>query len=94
MKARYQPILTRKERDIVTQEFVKQVHRSTCRAQWLMIIAFNEVLGIGAQRVHRVLDSYAQLLTEFHEYEKDGVEEEMMINRLHKMGLDVKKLWE
>ena len=94
MKAYTRPTLTNKERQIVAAEMGKTIRRGICRAQWLMLIAFNEVLGIGAQRAQRVLESYGELLAEYEEYAKDGVEDEMLMRRLHKIGLDVKKLWE
>lgn len=94
MKAYPRPNLTNKERRIVAAEMDKTIKRGICRAQWLMLIAFNEVLGIGAQRAQRVLESYGELLEEYEGYAKDGVEDEMLMRRLNKMGLDVKKLWE
>ena len=94
MKAYTRPTLTYKERQIVAAEMDKTIRRGICRAQWLMLIAFNEVLGIGAHRAQRVLESYGKLLEEYEGYAKDGVEDEMLMRRLRKMGIEPKKLWE
>ena len=94
MKAYTRPTLNHKERQMVAAEMDKTIRRGICRAQWLMLIAFNEVLGIGAQRAQRVLDSYGELLEEYEGYAKDGVEDEMLMRRLRKMGIDIKMLWE
>ena len=94
MKAYTRPTLNHKERQMVAAEMDKTIKRGICRAQWLMLIAFNEVLGIGAQRAQRVLEAYGELLEEYEGYAKDGVEDEMLKRRLKQMGIDVKKLWE
>ena len=94
MKAYTRPTLTNKERQIVAAEMDKTIRRGICRAQWLMLIAFNEVLGIGAHRAQRVLEAYGELLAEYEGYAKDGVEDEMLMRRLRKMGIEPKKLWE
>lgn len=94
MKAYTRPTLNHKERQIVAAEMDKTIRRGICRAQWLMLIAFNEVLGIGAQRAQRVLEAYGELLEEYEGYARDGVEDEILMRRLNKMGMDVKKLWE
>lgn len=93
MKAYVRPTLSRNEQKIIDAEMDKTIRKGICRAQWLMLIAFNEVLGIGAQRLQRVLESYDQLLKEYEGYAKDGVEDEVLMRRLHQMGLNVKKLW-
>ena len=94
MKSYIRPTLTHRERQIAAAEMDKITRKGICRAQWLMLIAFNEALGIGAQRIQRVMTSYAGLLTEFEAYARDGIEDEMLTRRLKQIGLDVKKLWE
>ena len=48
MKAYTRPTLTHRERQIAAAEMDKITRKGICRAQWLMLIAFNEALGIGA----------------------------------------------
>lgn len=93
MKAYIRPRLNRREKERVAAGVEKEILRGITRAQWLMLIAFNEVLGIGAKRAGRVLARYNELLDEFEEYVRDGVEDEMLMRRLRKMGLEVTKLW-
>lgn len=94
MKSYIRPTFSQRERQIIAEEIDKATQRGICRAQWIMLIALNDVLGIGPVRIQRVLRAYPQLLREYDGYAHDGVEEDMLKRRLRQIGLDVERLWE
>ncbi len=59
-----------------------RVEKSVCKAQWLMILAFNEALGIGEQRILKVMGKYREILEEYEGYKTDDVADELLSKRL------------
>ncbi len=85
MRARYMPRLTNRELAVVNETYFQQQLRSVYKAQYIMLIAFNEALGIGEKRISKVMDLYPKLVEEFNGLEKDDVGEEMLRRRMKKL---------
>ncbi len=73
---------TKRELEVMKNEIDTQVEKSVCKAQWLMILAFNEALGIGEQRILKVMGKYSELLEEYEGYKTDDVADELLSKRL------------
>lgn len=73
---------SKKELEIINSEINKQIVDGISKVQWLMLLAFNETLGIGEQRILKVMDKYIKLLEEYKGYQKDGVADELLSRRL------------
>lgn len=60
-----------------------------------MIVAFNEELGIGEERILRVLNRFPELLEEYGGWKEDGVEDEKLAERVKQiMPKSFKRLYE
>lgn len=82
MKSHYAPKYTKRELQAMQEVCDRQIQEGIKRAQWLMLIAFNDTLGIGAERFKRVMTRYAQLVDDYGLAQKDGVEDEMLNRRV------------
>lgn len=86
MKARYNPQLTRREVEMLSDFNRRELNRYVCRAQWLLMIAINEECGIGERRFERILTQrLPKILEEYGGYMADGVADEILERRLRKM---------
>ena len=93
MKSYIRPQLTKRELKAVAEYTDRKIERGICHAQWLMLVAFNNVLGIGKTRAERVLEEYVRLLDEYKAYQADGVEDEILLKRVRQIGLEVDRLY-
>ena len=93
MKARVLPSLTNKEIKILADYTDRQIIRGVTRAQWLMLIACNNALGIGKKRAEKVLEEYEKLVKDFEKYKSDNVADEIILKRIQQIGLEVDKLY-
>lgn len=59
-----------------------QTQKSLAKVQWVMIVAFNEELGIGEGRILRALNRFPELLEEYGGFEADDVADEMLSRRV------------
>ena len=64
-----------------------------CKAQWLMIIAYNQVCGIGKSRVDKVFKVYADLVEEYKIFDKDDIAEYMLLRKVNELKFDVPYLY-
>ena len=77
--------MSKKEINAMSEVIEQQVKDSTIKCQWLMVIAFNEVLGIGKDRLLKVFGRYEELLKEYNGYKRDGVSDEAMQRRIEQI---------
>lgn len=95
MKSYSRRLYSQKELKVLQEEINKQIVDGVSKAQWLMLLAFNESLGIGEQRIMKVMDTYMQLLEEYKGYQKDDVADELLAKRLKEiLPNSFKKLYE
>lgn len=95
MKSYPRRIYSQKELKVLQEEINKQIVDGVSKAQWLMLLAFNETLGIGEQRIMKVMDVYMQLLEEYKGYQKDDAADELLAKRLKEiLPNSFKKLYE
>lgn len=72
-----------------------QTQKSLAKVQWVMIVAFNEELGIGEERILRVLNRFPELLEEYGGWKDDGVADEKLAERVKQiMPKSFKRLYE
>ena len=67
------------------------IHDAIVKAQWLMCIAMNDALGIGAKRMQRMFERYETLTEEYKEAQADDVADELLRRRVVQMGLTVRE---
>lgn len=65
MKSRYVRPYSKREMKAIGEIAERQTHRSLAKVQWVMIVALNDALGLGEERILRVLDRYPELLEEY-----------------------------
>lgn len=95
MKSLARRSYTKRELEVLSMEIDKRVIQGVEKAQWLMLLAFNETLGIGEQRIMKVMDVYMQLLEEYKGYQKDDVADDLLAKRLKEiLPNSFKKLYE
>ena len=63
------------------------IREGIIKAQWLMCIAMNDALGIGAKRMQRMFERYETLAEEYKEAQADDVADELLRRRAMQMGL-------
>ena len=69
------------------------IEAATAKAQWLMIVAFNDELGVGEKRLGRVMERYMKLLDEYQGLLRDEVADELLLRRVKKILPNVKELY-
>ena len=72
----------KKELEVMSNMVDEQVQKSLCKVQWLMILAYNRVCGIGEQRVLKVMETLAELAEEYGGWKPDGVADEILENAI------------
>lgn len=85
VKSRVKPTYNRRELEAIEAVCNERIEDGIRQAQWLMVIAFNDVLGIGAQRMGRVFERYAELTEAYAGYKQDGVEREVLQRRVEQI---------
>ena len=80
MKAHIQPRLT-------------GVEAAVAKAQWLMLVAINDTLGIGQERFRRVLARYTELVDEYQGLQRDAVADELLLRRVRQILPEVGELY-
>lgn len=81
MKSRYVRPYSKREKKAMGETAERQTRRSLEKVQWVMIVALNDALGLGEERILRVLDQYPELLEEYGGFETDDVADEMLSRR-------------
>lgn len=66
---------------------------AAAKAQWLMIVAFNDALGIGRKRLGKVLDRYWEIIGEYQGLKRDEVADELLLRRVRKILPEVPELY-
>lgn len=92
MKARL-PI-PKKELERIQEYCDKLIIDAASKCQWLMIIAFNDALGIGRDRILKVFSRYEELVEEYGGLKKDGAADEKLLQRIQQMKLPVNRLYQ
>lgn len=82
MRSRVVPQFTKREKEAIKEYVDRQVLDSLAKVQWMMIVCMNEELGLGEQRILRVIDRYPEMLKEYHGFQKDDVGDEMLFRRM------------
>lgn len=85
MRSRVQPQYTQRDRKIMAEYINKQIEDGICKAQWLLLLSFNEVHGIGESRMVPVLEHLSDLLEEYNGYLKDDVADEKLAAAMKKI---------
>ena len=82
MKSRYVRPYSKREMKAIGEMAERQTHRSLAKVQWVMIVAMNDALGLGEERILRVFERYPELLEEYGGFEADDVADEMLSRRV------------
>lgn len=82
MKAKIKPQYSKRELEAISKVVDKQVVESISKAQWIMLVALNEALGIGEQRILKVMELYPKLLEEYEGCKRDDAADEMLARRV------------
>ena len=82
MKSRYVRPYSKREMKAMGETAERQMHRSLAKVQWVMIVALNDALGLGKERILRVFDRYTELLEEYGGFEADEVADEILARRV------------
>lgn len=96
MKAfdRTRPKNLRKEIARLCPEVLREEqNRQIIRTQYFMFIAFNRALGIGAKRFKQVLQEYTAVLEWYEDAQDAGVEDEVLLRELRRIGLEIDSLY-
>lgn len=71
----------------------KHIQESAMKCQWLMVIAINDALGIGRDRLMRVFERYQEIVDEYGGLKKDDIADEKVIQRIKQIGLPINQLY-
>ena len=52
--------------------------RGKAKVQWLMLLAFHDVLGVGERRFMQVMERYDELLEEYKGYQRDEIADQKL----------------
>ena len=85
MRSRVPPQYTQRDRKIMAEYINKQIEDGICKAQYLMLLSFHDVHGIGESRLAPVLERYAALLDEYNGYLRDDVADEKLTEAMKKL---------
>lgn len=91
MKSHIRRQYTNRQKQMAAELCDQVIHEATVKAQWLMCIAMNDALGIGAKRMQRMFERYETLTEEYKEAQADDVADELLRRRVVQMGLTVKE---
>lgn len=85
MKSRVPPQYTQRDRKIMAEYINRQIEDGICKAQYLMLLSFHDVHGMGESRLVPVLERYATLLEEYNGYLHDDVADEKLTEAMKKL---------
>ena len=71
----------------------KHIQESAMKCQWLMVIAINDALGIGRDRLMRVFERYQEIVDEYGGLKRDDVADEKVVRRIKQIGLPINQLY-
>ena len=71
----------------------KHIQESAIKCQWLMVIALNDALGIGRDRMMKVFERYQEIVDEYGGLKKDDVADEKVMQRIKQIGLPINQLY-
>lgn len=91
MKSHIRRQYTNRQKQMAAELCDQVIHDAIVKAQWLMCIAMNDALGIGAKRMQRIFERYEALTEEYKEAQADDVADELIRRRVVQMGLTVKE---
>ena len=91
MKSHIRWQYTNRQKQMAAELCDQVIHDAIVKAQWLMCIAMNDALGIGAKRMQRIFERYEALTEEYKEAQADDVADELIRRRVVQMGLTVKE---
>lgn len=78
MKSHIQPQYSQRELKIMGAYVDKRVQDCLSKVQWLMLLAFHDVLGVGERRFMQVMERYGQLLEEYKGYQRDEIADQKL----------------
>ena len=87
MKSHIRRQYTNRQKQMAAELCDQVIHDAIVNAQWLMCIAMNDALGIGAKRMKRMFERYETLTEEYKEAQADDVADELLRRRVVQMGL-------
>lgn len=85
MRSRVPPLYTQRDRKIMAEQINKHIEDGICKAQYLMLLSFHDVHGLGESRLVPVLERYADLLEEYKGYLRDDVADEKLSAAMKKI---------
>lgn len=88
MKARYNPLPVNQRKQVdayIVSEVNKRIVKGISRAQWIMMVSINDVLGIGEERMLRVFERNLELIDYYKSFEDDEVGDEVLTRRVKKI---------
>ena len=71
----------------------KLIQESAMKCQWLMVIALNDALGIGRDRMMKVFERYQEIVDEYGGLKKDDVADEKVVRRIKQIGPPINQLY-
>ena len=87
MKSHIRRQYTNRQKQMAEELCDQVIREGIVKAQWLMCIAMNEALGIGAKRMQRLFERYEVLAEEYKEAQADDVADELLRRRAVQLGL-------
>ena len=78
MKSHIQSQYSQRELKIMGEYVDKRVQDCLSKVQWLMLLAFHDVLGVGERRFAQVMERYGQLLEEYKGYQRDEIADQKL----------------
>lgn len=87
MKSHIRRQYTNRQKQMAAELCDQVIREGIIKAQWLMCIAMNDALGIGAKRMQRMFERYETLAEEYKEAQADDVADELLRRRAMQMGL-------
>lgn len=91
MKSHIRRQYTNRQKQIAAELCDLVIRETVVRVKRLMCIAMNDELGIGAKRMHRVIERYDALAAEYKEAQADDVADELLRRRMAQMGLETER---
>lgn len=78
MKSHIHPQFSEQMRQVIKEQINKGIVDGLSRVQWLMLLAFHDVLGVGERRFTQVMERYSQLLEEYKGYQRDEIADQKL----------------
>ena len=91
MKSHIRRQYTNRQKQMAAELCDQVIREGIIKAQWLMCIAMNDALGIGAKRMQRMFERYETLAEEYKEAQADDVADELLRRRATQMGLETER---